>query len=244
MITYIVRRILYSIPVLIVSTFLSFTFVSLAGQSDARAEGEPALLAAHGRPDRGALPPQRPDPGPLLLLGAGRLHAQARQLALDAAADLARHHAHDGPHGAVHHPLRDPRDHPRRRRRHLLGDPPVLAVRLLVHDVQLPRLRDADVLARAAAADPVRRHLPEVERADLLHVGAQQPASRDVVARPAAASRRCRSSRSAIISFARLQPVHARLDARRDQQRLRAHRAREGGAGAQDRSCATSSATR
>jgi len=29
--TYIVRRILYSIPVLIVSTFLSFTFVSLAG---------------------------------------------------------------------------------------------------------------------------------------------------------------------------------------------------------------------
>ena len=31
MITYIVRRILYSIPVLFVSTFLSFTFVSLAG---------------------------------------------------------------------------------------------------------------------------------------------------------------------------------------------------------------------
>jgi ABC-type dipeptide/oligopeptide/nickel transport system permease component len=30
-ITYIVRRILYSIPVLIISTFLSFTFVSLAG---------------------------------------------------------------------------------------------------------------------------------------------------------------------------------------------------------------------
>ena len=31
MLTYITRRILYSIPVLIVSTFLSFTFVSLAG---------------------------------------------------------------------------------------------------------------------------------------------------------------------------------------------------------------------
>ena len=31
MLTYIVRRVLYSIPVLIVSTFLSFTFVSLAG---------------------------------------------------------------------------------------------------------------------------------------------------------------------------------------------------------------------
>ena len=31
MLTYIVRRMLYSIPVLFVSTFLSFTFVSLAG---------------------------------------------------------------------------------------------------------------------------------------------------------------------------------------------------------------------
>ena len=31
MLTYIVRRILFSVPVLIVSTFLSFTFVSLAG---------------------------------------------------------------------------------------------------------------------------------------------------------------------------------------------------------------------
>ena len=31
MLTYIVRRILYSIPVLIISTFLSFMFVSLAG---------------------------------------------------------------------------------------------------------------------------------------------------------------------------------------------------------------------
>src|SRR3954469_19382573 len=31
MVTYIVRRILYSVPVLLISTFLSFTFVSLAG---------------------------------------------------------------------------------------------------------------------------------------------------------------------------------------------------------------------
>ena len=31
MITYIIRRVLYSIPVLLVSTFLSFVFVSLAG---------------------------------------------------------------------------------------------------------------------------------------------------------------------------------------------------------------------
>ena len=36
MLTYIARRFLYSVPVLIVSTFLSFTFVSLAGLNLAR----------------------------------------------------------------------------------------------------------------------------------------------------------------------------------------------------------------
>ena len=39
MLTYITRRILYSIPVLIVSTFLIFTFVSLAGEPDRRTCG-------------------------------------------------------------------------------------------------------------------------------------------------------------------------------------------------------------
>jgi peptide/nickel transport system permease protein len=39
--TYIARRILYSIPVLIVSTFLSFTFVSLAGNPTAQLRANP-----------------------------------------------------------------------------------------------------------------------------------------------------------------------------------------------------------
>ena len=43
-----------------------------------------------------------------------------------------------------------------------------------------------------------------------------------------AAHRATGGRRFCIISFALLQPVHARLDARRDQQRLRAHGAREG----------------
>jgi peptide/nickel transport system permease protein len=41
MLTYITRRILYSIPVLIISTFLSFTFVSLAGDPTANIRQNP-----------------------------------------------------------------------------------------------------------------------------------------------------------------------------------------------------------
>ena len=43
MLTYIIRRLLYSIPVLLVSTFLSFTFVSLAGDPVAKLRGNPRL---------------------------------------------------------------------------------------------------------------------------------------------------------------------------------------------------------
>jgi peptide/nickel transport system permease protein len=43
MLTYIVRRILYSIPVLIVSTFLTFTFVSLAGNPTAALRQNPKV---------------------------------------------------------------------------------------------------------------------------------------------------------------------------------------------------------
>lgn len=41
MLTYIARRVLYSIPVLIISTFLSFTFVSLAGDPTADIRSNP-----------------------------------------------------------------------------------------------------------------------------------------------------------------------------------------------------------
>jgi peptide/nickel transport system permease protein len=41
MLTYIARRVLYSIPVLIISTFLSFTFVSLAGDPTANIRSNP-----------------------------------------------------------------------------------------------------------------------------------------------------------------------------------------------------------
>ncbi len=43
MLTYITRRVLYSIPVLVISSFLSFTFVSLAGDPLAKLRANPQL---------------------------------------------------------------------------------------------------------------------------------------------------------------------------------------------------------
>ena len=49
MLTYIARRFLYSVPVLIVSTFLSFTFVSLAGDPTGNLRQNPkaAVVVPH-----------------------------------------------------------------------------------------------------------------------------------------------------------------------------------------------------
>src|SRR5207249_8586259 len=48
-ITYVARRIVYTIPVLVVSTFLSFTFVSLAGDPTANLRANPrfSVLTLH-----------------------------------------------------------------------------------------------------------------------------------------------------------------------------------------------------
>ena len=43
MAAYVTRRVLYSIPVLIVSTFLSFTFISLAGDPRANLRANPTF---------------------------------------------------------------------------------------------------------------------------------------------------------------------------------------------------------
>jgi peptide/nickel transport system permease protein len=43
MLTYVTRRVLYSIPVLLVSSFLSFTFVSLAGDPLANLRQDPKV---------------------------------------------------------------------------------------------------------------------------------------------------------------------------------------------------------
>src|SRR3954451_22476846 len=50
MLAYILRRVMYSVPVLVVSTFLSFTFISLAGDPTANIRSNPqfsTLTLAH-----------------------------------------------------------------------------------------------------------------------------------------------------------------------------------------------------
>ena len=221
MLTYIVRRILYSIPVLIALDVPQLHF-HLARR---RPAGEPARESrkiSHEtlQPARAHVPPRPVDPRPLLVLGPGRLHAQARQLAADLAADLARHHRRDRAHAAD-------RSCSRRCIALILGVAVGIysAIRqysifdYIVHVAQLPRLCDADLLARAAPPDPLRRHLSEVERADLLYLGPEQRGhEQHVVARPAAAHRAA-GHHATHHQLCAVQPIHARVDARRDQQR-------------------------
>ena len=146
MLTYIVRRLLYSIPVLLVSTFLSFTFVSYRRRPGREAARQPADPADHDS-QRSSCRTISTSSIPVRYgywLKDVVTHKLGNSL-LDAPADLARHHADARPHGAGDHHRGDPRDHPRRRRRHLLGDPPVLGLRLHLH------------VARASSASRCRR---------------------------------------------------------------------------------------
>ena len=66
---------------------------------------EPARTEDHDSQSDHPEPPEQAGGRALLLLAARRIRAQVRQVALHAAADLASTHAHDRPHGAVHHHL-------------------------------------------------------------------------------------------------------------------------------------------
>ena len=129
MLTYIARRILYSIPVLIVSTFLSFTFVSLAGDCVRTSWPNPQVLAAHAThlAHQYHLDSSIPSATGTGFRTSSRTSSATRCYV---AADLAGHHAHDRAHGPVVVLAEVHRAHPRRRRRHLLRDPPVLGLRL------------------------------------------------------------------------------------------------------------------
>ena len=165
MLTYVARRLLYSIPVLIVSTFLSFTFISLAGDPTANLRANPKFSAITMQHLQHTYHLDRSIP---VRYGYWVEDVFTHKLGTSLTTsqpiwpDIKRTFGHTG---AGDPPRRDACDHPRDRRRDLLGDAPVLDLRLLLHVVQLPRLRDADVLARAAAPDPVRRHLSQVARA-------------------------------------------------------------------------------
>ena len=83
-------------------------------------------------------------------------------------ADLARPPARDGPHASAHHRGRAPGDPHRRLHRGVLRVTAVQRLRLHRDDVQLRGPGDACLLARAHAAGAVREHLPLVRRAHLL----------------------------------------------------------------------------
>ena len=102
--TYIVRRVLYSIPVLLVSSFLSFTFVSLAGDPI----GEPARRTRRSRSTRctSIAAQYHLDRSIPVRYGYWLQDVFTHKLGnslLDLAADLARHHADDRAHGAGDH---------------------------------------------------------------------------------------------------------------------------------------------
>ena len=174
MLTYIARRILYSIPVLILSTFFCFAFISLAGDPRQNLLSNPKLSREHyaalahtyhldvSIPVRYwywvkdvfthklgssllTLQPIWPD--------ITRTMGHTLQVIVIAELIALVLGIAVGIYSAI--------------RQYSVFD-------YIVHDDQLPRLRDADLLARAAAADHLHRHLPEVERADLLHVGPEQ----------------------------------------------------------------------
>ncbi len=73
MLTYITRRVLYSIPVLLVSSFLSFTFVSLAGDPPANLRQNPKVSQLTLHLLAAPVPPRPVDSRSLLVLAAGRL---------------------------------------------------------------------------------------------------------------------------------------------------------------------------
>ena len=90
MLTYIVRRVLYSIPVLFLSTFLSFVVRLVRREPDRRSCGEPADPAElRSTTSSSSSTSNKPVVVRYFYWLARRLHAQARHSLIDAAADLA-----------------------------------------------------------------------------------------------------------------------------------------------------------
>ena len=191
--------------------------------------GEPEHHAAAVPLDRAQQEPRPADRRALRVLGEGCRHESVRDDTVRPAKDLAGSEAGDGTHAAVR-PDGDHSLRPHRRLdRRLFGLTPVLRVRLHNDDNQFRRLRNACVLARADVAGGGRQHLLEVARARLLYVrpfvavpGSWHP----LVRRPRPAP--CPSGDRALHPRRRrLQPLHARLDARGPELRFRPHGTRE-----------------
>ena len=161
MLTYVIRRLLYSIVVLFAASFLVFTFVAVSGDPLAPLRITPNI----SRSRRSRTSPRRKhldDPIPVRYgyWAEGRDHEPVRHDAAQRQADPARPLARDEEHAPARHRRRAAGDPDRRRDRGLLRVTAVLGVRLQRDDVQLPRARHARVLARAHAPGCRRLRLP------------------------------------------------------------------------------------
>ncbi len=197
MLTYVIRRLLYSVVVLIRGE-LHHLLVRLGLERPARVPEDAAdRIRADDREHHGAEAPRRVDPGSVRLLGQGPVHEPVRHDDDRRPADPARPEARHGTHAPARGRRRAPRDPPRGRDRRVLGVTPVQRLRLHGDDVQLRRPRDAGLLARADAPGPVREHLLMVRRPDLLHREPERHRSglgAPLRARPRAAPRPARAS--------------------------------------------------
>ncbi len=229
--TYILRRLLYSIPVLFAASFLVFAMVSATGDPLGTLRMTPNISQQTLDQITEKQASRRADPRPLLLLARG---GRDREVRLDhhrRAADLGRPRPRAHEHPAARDRRRADRDHPRGLHRRVLRRAPVLPLRLRRNHLQLPRALDAGLLARAHAAGARREHLPHLRHTHLLRLQPELARPGQLPARPrpapGAAGDRARGREHRAV-----QPLHARLDARGDQLRLRAHGAGEGAAGA------------
>ena len=157
MLTYIVRRVLYSIPVLLVSSFLSFMFVSLAGDPTANLRQNPKVsqLTLHLLQHKYHLDQSVPVRYVYWLQDVF-VHKLGNSLITSQPIwpDITRTIGHTAQVILLAEAIAPPSGS-------RSGISPRFAStrsRLHVHVAELPRLCDAGVLACAPAADPVRRH--------------------------------------------------------------------------------------
>ena len=230
MLTYIIRRLLYSIVVLLVASFLIFTFVTISGDPLAFLKMSPGVDPA----TIANIEARKHLNDPIVVQYAYWLKdAVTNQFGTTIIGerkimpDIQRVMGHTLAAGVRRGVLCD---HHRHRHRCLFGAQAIQRVRLLGDDLQLPRPCDARLLARPDAPGAVREHLPLVRHTHLLHREPERRRSRPrdpfrarSSATPCAADHRAlrRQHRDVL-------EVHARLDARGDQLRLRPHRAGEG----------------
>ena len=160
MLTFVIRRLLYSIVVLLAASFIIFTFVSVSNDPVAFLRMQPTAseitiqrIEERKHLNESILVQYVYWLKDMLTNQFGTTTIGDRPIL----PDLTRDGAHAPARRRGRRAARDPL---RRRHRRLLGVTPVQRLRLLGDDLQLRRARDAGLLARSDAPGAVRLHLP------------------------------------------------------------------------------------